>query len=126
MTFAKRVFFWAGFWGLVVIIPGFFNERWIAQHQPPSITHPEFYYGFYGVALVFQLLFLLVSRDPVRHRAIMPICMLEKLSFFVPSSILFALGRASNLIAFFAALDLMWAVLFFIAYRKTAATSATV
>jgi hypothetical protein len=123
MDFAKRVFFWAGFWGLVVIIPGFFNEPWIAQHQPPPLNHPEFYYGFYAVAFTFQVLFLQISRDPVRHRDIMPICMLEKLGFFISSSILYGMGRTSNLIAFFAALDLMWAVLFYIAYRKTANAS---
>jgi hypothetical protein len=121
MDFARRTFFWAGFLGLVVIIPGFFNEPWIAKHQPPPITHPEFYYGFYGVAFTFQLLFLAVSRDPTRYRGIMPLCILEKLGFFIPASILYAMGRTSNLIAFFAALDLMWALLFYLSYRKTAA-----
>src|SRR3954464_5712397 len=102
MNFARRVFFWAGVWGLLVIVPGFFNERWTAQHYPPAITHPEFFYGFYSVGLAFQILFLLMSRDPVRYRSLMPVCILEKFGFLIVATILFALGRTSTLIMTFA------------------------
>jgi len=123
MSFARRVFFWAGVYGVLVIVPGFFNEPWIAQHQPPPITHPEFFYGFYSLALAFQVLFLLLSRDPVRYRALMPACMLEKFGFFVSTSILFSLGRASTLIMVFAVIDCFLGLLFVVAYRKTASTA---
>lgn len=121
MLFAKRVYLWAGIWGLLVIVPGFFNEPWIAQHSPPPITHPEFFYGFYSVALAFQVLFLIMSRHPARYRALMPVCMLEKFGFCAVAGILFALGRTGNLIFVFAAIDFVWGALFLIAYRKTAA-----
>jgi hypothetical protein len=119
MTFARRVFFWAGIYGLLAIVPGFFNEPWIAQHQPPPITHPEFFYGFYSVALAFQVLFLLMARDPVRYRALMPACMLEKFGFFVAATILFTLGRTSTLIMSFAVIDCVLGLLFIAAYVKT-------
>ena len=120
MTFAKRVYLFAGIWGLLVIIPGFFNEAAIAKQQPPALNHVEYFYGFYTVALAFQVLFLLISRDPVRHRALMPACMLEKFGYIAAMGILLALGRIPHLIGIFAALDLIWGVLFIAAYRKTA------
>jgi hypothetical protein len=123
MLFAKRVFFWAGIWGLLVIVPGFFNEPWIAQHLPPAITHPEFFYGFYTTALAFQLVFLIVARDPVRLRPVMPACMLEKFAYIAACVVLIALGRLSALIAVFAAIDGIWGALFLVAYMRTKPTS---
>jgi hypothetical protein len=119
MTFARRVFLWAGIWGLVVIVPGFFNESWIARHQPPPLTHPEYFYGFYCVGLAFQVVFLLMARDPVRFRPLMPACMLEKFGFASAAGVLFALGRLPDLIAVFALIDLLWGVLFAVAYART-------
>src|SRR5438477_13166748 len=123
MLFAKRVYLWAGIWGLLVIIPGFFNEPAIAKQQPPALTHVEYFYGFYTVALAFQILFLLMSRDPVRHRALMPACMLEKFGYVVAMTVLLALGRIPHIIGIFAAMDLVWALLFIVAYRKTTAAA---
>lgn len=119
MTFARRVFFWSGIWGLLVIVPGFFNEPAIAKTQPPAITHPEYFYGFYTTALAFQVMFLLIARDVVRYRALMPACMLEKFGFILASLVLFALGRIPTLILFFALADLVWGVLFVFAYQRT-------
>ncbi|HSE47959.1 MAG TPA: hypothetical protein VLA96_01995 [Terriglobales bacterium] len=119
MLFAKRVFLFAGIWGLLVIVPGFFNEPFVAQTQPPPITHPEYFYGFYTTALAFQVLFLLMARDPVRYRALMPACMLEKFGFVIAAAVLWGLGRIPQLIVFFAFTDLVWGALFVLAYRKT-------
>ncbi len=119
MTFAKRVFFWAGVWGVLVIVPGFFNEPYVAKLQPPAITHPEYFYGFYCVTLAFQVLFLLMSRDPVRYRPLMPACMLEKFGFIVAMAILLALGRVPLLMALFTCTDLVLGILFVAAYLKT-------
>jgi hypothetical protein len=44
----------------------------IGQDQPPAITHPEFYYGFVGVATTWQVTFLIIRRDPKRYRPLMP------------------------------------------------------
>src|SRR5262249_29225926 len=66
--FARVVFLVAGIYGMVVLAPGFFTERALAQRMPPAITHPEFYYGFFGVALAWQVAFLIIARDPERFR----------------------------------------------------------
>ena len=50
MKFAKRVFLVAGVYGVIVIVPMYFAEGRIGRDHPPAITHPEFYYGFLGVA----------------------------------------------------------------------------
>jgi hypothetical protein len=44
--FSSIVFLAAGIYGLIVLAPGFFGEKIVAEKMPPAITHPEFYYGF--------------------------------------------------------------------------------
>ena len=71
MRFAKIVFRIAGIYGIIVLLPQYFTEDKTGRDFPPPITHPEFYYGFVGLALTWQLLFLLLSTDPVRYRLMM-------------------------------------------------------
>jgi hypothetical protein len=68
MKFAKMVFLVAGIYGLIVLLPSYFLKEQIGRDYPPAITHPEYYYGFVGLAVVWQILFLVLSRDPVRYR----------------------------------------------------------
>ena len=58
MKFAKYLFYAAGVWGILVITPLFFIFDKIGQQDPPPVTHPLFYYGFAGVALAWQFVFL--------------------------------------------------------------------
>ena len=51
MLFARRTFLVAGIYGLVVLLPMYFLEGRIGRDTPPPITHPEFFYGFLGVAI---------------------------------------------------------------------------
>src|SRR5206468_3338498 len=67
-VFAKRVFTIAGIYGLIVLLPLYFLERRLGEIQPPAITHPDFYYGFIGAAVAWQIVFLIIGRDPERHR----------------------------------------------------------
>lgn len=90
MKMARWVFLIAGIYGLLVLAPGFFLEKLVS---PPALTHPEFYYGFYGSALVWQAVFLLIGRDPARWRALMPLAVLEKAAFFLPALWLWSQGR---------------------------------
>lgn len=90
MKAARWIFLIAGIYGILVLIPGFFLESMVAA---PPITHPEFYYGFYGSALVWQLVFLAIARDPVKLRPLMLLAVLEKVAFFVPSLALHFTGR---------------------------------
>ena len=87
---AVKVIFWvAAIFGILALLPGYFGE----SQYDPAIAHPQFYYGFLGLALVFQLVFIMIARDPVRYRALIPIAILEKASFFVPSVLLWSQGR---------------------------------
>src|SRR5229473_1453770 len=54
MRFAKIVFRIAGIWGVLIITPLYFMFDLIGRKDPPPITHPGFFYGFVGVALVLQ------------------------------------------------------------------------
>lgn len=122
MVFARRVFFWAGVYGLLVLLPQYFMEDRVGRDYPPPITHPEHFYGFIGVALSWQLVFLLISRDPVRYRPIMLAGIVEKLSFAMPAFVLYATGRLAGAVAGVAAIDLLLGVLFAISYAKTPAS----
>jgi hypothetical protein len=120
MRFAQRVFLIAGIYGIVGLLPQYFLEAKISHDYPPVITHPEFYYGFIGVALAWQVLFLILSRDPIRHRAIMLPAAMEKLAFGSAAIILILQQRTPMPLLFFAAIDLLLALLFIICYFKTA------
>jgi hypothetical protein len=118
-VFARRVFLISGLLGLVQIVPLFFLEPYLATRLPPPLNHPEWYYGFLGVTLPWQLAFLLISRDPARYRPLMPLAVLEKLGFVIPMTILFAMGRVHRDLLPGPALDAVWAVLFAIAWART-------
>jgi hypothetical protein len=117
--FARRVFLAAGALGIVVLVPQYFLEDRIGRDYPPPITHPEHFYGFVGLALVWQLAFLLIASDPIRYRPLMPIAVIEKAAFAIPTALLFASGRVAAATAAVAGLDALLGVLFFAAWRMT-------
>lgn len=119
MLFAKRLFLVAGLYGLVVLPPMYFMERSIGERDPPAITHPEFFYGFIGVATAWQAAFLIIARDPVRYRLMMLPGILEKLGFGVAAIVLYAQGRLATQMLAAGMGDLVFAVLFWAAYWMT-------
>ncbi len=121
MIFARRVYLVAASYGVVALAPLYFMEGRIGRDDPPPITHPEHFYGFVGLALVWQLVFFMIARDPVRFRPLMPAAVLEKLSFGVPVVVLYVRGRVSSAVLPFGIIDLVLAVLFVCAYRATPA-----
>lgn len=125
MKFARLVFLIAGIYGLIVLVPQFFLERKIGTDTPPPITHAEYFYGFICVAVAWQVLFLILSRDPVRYRPVMIAAMLEKIGFPVAVAVLYVQGRVAPTIFIPASLDLVLLVLFIAAYRKTAAPDSS-
>ena len=120
MRFAKWVFLLAGVSGMLLVIPPYFLERQTSEDYPPPITHPEYYYGFFGVTLAWQFLFLVVATDPVRYRPAMLPAVLEKASFAVAIPLLYAAGEVAGVWVGFAAMDATWLVLFVVAYLRTA------
>ena len=119
MTFARRVFFIAAIYGVLVLVPQYFMEERIGRDFPPPITHPEHFYGFIGVALAWQLLFFIIARDPVRYRAAMLPAIVEKLAFGVPAIVLFEQARVPAPVLGAGVIDLVLATLFAIAWRGT-------
>jgi hypothetical protein len=119
MKLAKYTFYAAGIYGLVVLIPQYFLEEKNGRDFPPAITHPEYYYGFVGVALAFQIVFLIIARNPVKYRLMMIPSMIEKFSFALAVYALFALGRVASMMAGLATIDLIFGLLFITSFFKT-------
>ena len=119
MKFARYSFAAAGTIGILVLVPMYFLLEKTGIDNPPPVTHPEFYYGFVGVALAFQLVFLTIATDPIKYRPLMLASIIEKLAFVLPMTYLLATGQVSGSIVGGAALDLLWTILFVVSYFKT-------
>jgi hypothetical protein len=124
MQFARWVFRIAGIYGLVVLLPMYIMEEPIAREDPPPITHPEFFYGFVGVAVAWQVAFLLMGQDPARYRPLFIPSILEKFTFGIAILVLFAQQRVSGTMLAAGCIDLVWGVLFLVAYWRSRAQSA--
>ncbi len=116
--FAKRVFLVAGVYGIVALLPQYFIELWL----PAPIERPEHFYGFIGVALAWQFVFLLIARDVHRYRPLMLIGVIEKLSFGLAVLILYAWDRVSAGVLGAGVIDLALGALFVLAFRATRAS----
>jgi hypothetical protein len=69
LTIARWIFIIAAVYGLPAMGSWFFvtpNIVWQAPRQ-----QPEIYYGFAGVVLAWQVVFLLIAVDPLRYRPLM-------------------------------------------------------
>ena len=124
MRFAKIVFLVAGIYGLLILTPMYFLENKIGRDTPPAITHPEYFYGFTGVALAWQVLFLVLSTDPVRYRAMILPSILEKVSYGIALLAPFAKGRIAFSTLAVGSGGWIFAILFLAAYFKTKPTRA--
>lgn len=119
MKFAKIAFLIGGWYGIVALLPQYFAEDLVGKHFPPPVTHPEYYYGFIGVVVVWHLLFLLISKDPIRYRPAMLLATAEKFVFGVPTIALYLQGRVVLPILIAAVVDILFGLLFLEAYRRT-------
>lgn len=117
--YARWVFTGAGVYGLAALLPLYFMEQRIGEQQPPAITHPEFYYGFIGVAVTWQLVFLLIGRDPLRYRPVMLAAVAEKATYGVAAIALYLGGRAAGSFVAGGVVDLALGVLFASAFVRT-------
>lgn len=119
MRFAKIVFWIAGIWGLLVITPLYFMFDLIGRKDPPPITHPGFFYGFVGGALAWQIAFLFIAKDPVRYRPLIIPSIIEKISYGAAVVALVSQERMRASDLTFGGTDLLFAILFAVAYFKT-------
>jgi hypothetical protein len=116
MTFARRVFRFAGIYGLIVLPPQYFLETRIGRDTPPPITHPEFFYGFLGVAIAWQVVFLIIAQDPRRYRPLMLAGVIEKFSFGIAAAALYIQKRVSGAVVAFGVLDMALGAAFLAAW----------
>jgi hypothetical protein len=97
----------------------YFLEDRISRNQPPPINHPEYYYGFIGVAIAWQVAFLVISRDPVRYRLVMIPAIIEKGSYVIALVMLFSAGRIPPLVLGYSVGDFILCALFIVAFLRT-------
>jgi hypothetical protein len=124
MRFARWVFLIAGIYGLLLMLPQYFYEPMLNRNFPPALTHPEYFYGFTGVTLAWQVLFLVLSRDPLRYRPMMLPAILEKATYSIATIVLYLQRRAGSFVLFFGLIDLVLGLLFILAFWKTGSHSA--
>ena len=117
MRFAKWVFTLAGIYGLITIPLTYFAEPALVGRYG-ALSQPIWFYGFLGLVLVFQLVYLQTGRDPVRYRPFMLLSLAAKLSFVVTAAALFLAGRTVLEQALVTAPDLIWSLLFAVAYAR--------
>jgi hypothetical protein len=124
MRFARWVFLLAGASGVLLIAPLYLEGRFFEQY-PPAINRPEFYYGFAGVTLAWQFMFLLIASDPTRYRLAMLPAILEKAGFALVIPVLYFQQRVEAMWLAAAAMDGTWLVLFAVAFLLTPKAPAT-
>src|SRR5471030_826673 len=112
MIWIKRLYWWSGLYGVIVLLPNYVLETRYGMDHPPAITHPEFYYGFTGLGLAWQVAFFIIAKNPARYRALMIPSILEKVSFSAAIAALWMQSRVPGLMAAAAVVDFVLAVLF--------------
>jgi hypothetical protein len=122
--FARRVFSIAAIYGVLVLVPQYFLETKTGLDYPPPITHSEYYYGFIGVALAWQMAFWIISRDPVRYRPIMLAAIVEKATWATATTVLFLRGSLSTQMLGAGMMDLLLGILFSVSYLRTPARAS--
>jgi len=122
--FARRVFIGAGVYGLIGVLPLFFMEQRFVELFPPELTHPEFFYGFAGVALAWQVAFLVIGSDPARFRPLMLPAVIEKVTYGAGVLWLVIEGRTPLPMVGTAIIDLVLAILFTASFFRTRVSSS--
>jgi len=110
VTFARRVYIVAAIYGFLAV-----PVLYLTEAPDP---HRLLYFAFAGIALVFQGIFLVIARDPLRYAAFLPLTVFEKVSFGVPALAFWSQGQAADDMALGGAVDLLFAALFIIAWLK--------
>ncbi len=109
-TFVRRVYLVAAIYGFLAVPMLYFTDA-------PD-PHRLLYFAFAGIALVFQGVFLVIARDPLRYAAFLPLTVFEKVSFGVPALAFWSQGQAADDMALGGAVDLLFAALFVAAWLK--------
>ena len=118
MKLARLIFALAGIYGIGVLLPMYFERAHIEKVYPPAVTHLEFYYGFVGVGLAWQVAFLIIASNPVRYRPLILAGIVEKVTYGLAVLVLAFQNRVAGAIMAFGTIDLVWAALFVVAFLR--------
>jgi hypothetical protein len=91
----------------------------VGQKYPPPVTHPDFYYGFVGLGLAWQIAFLVIGRDPLRFRPMMIPAVCEKAFYVISLLTLYMKGSIETGQLAVGGPDLVLGSLFVLAFVKT-------
>jgi hypothetical protein len=116
MKFARIVFIGAGIWGICVLTPLYWLVDITGRRYDVPTQYPHFFYGFLGVALAWQVAFLVIGSNPMRFRAFMVPGMLEKFGHVATLMVLYGQGRIASGDALAAMPDGVLGLLFILAF----------
>jgi len=119
VKFAKAVFWCASAFGVLLVTPLYFMFDLAGRLDPPPITHPQFYYGFVGVVLVWQFVYFTIGTDPARYRPMMVLAALAKGGYVGTLLVLYLQQRISPVQAATGLPDALLIALFVAAFWKT-------
>ncbi len=119
MRIAKIVFLVAGVWGIVVLTPLYWLVDIAGRHYNPPADYPQFFYGFFSVAMAWQIAFLVIASDPVRYRPMMIVGMIEKFGHVATVTTLYLRHRISTIDLQAAFPDLVLGLAFIWAFTAT-------
>ena len=115
MKYAKLVFLIGGIYGLLALIPLYFIENQIA----PGLNYPEYYYGFIGINIVWQISYIYIATNPSKFRPIILFAFLVKILGVISISWLILTKRTETWWYGIIISDLVFAVLFLTAFIRT-------
>ncbi len=118
MRFAQIVFTVAGIWGIVVLAPFYWLVDVTGRVYDPPAAYPHFFYGFFAVALAWQIAFLVIGSNPRRFRALMIPAIIEKFGYVATLAVLYGQERIAQVDAMAAVPDGLLGLLFIVAFVK--------
>jgi hypothetical protein len=113
------IFKGAGVYGIIVMLLLLVAPAKVLGE--PTVVHPEYYFGFVMVGMVWQIAFLVVGSDPIRYRPMMIVCMCEKFFYITLLAFLILTDRAPTRMIPAVVLDGLLGCAFVYAYRVTPA-----
>ena len=119
MRFAQIVFTAAGIWGIAVLTPFYWLVDVTGRVYDPPAAYPQFFYGFFAVALAWQIAFLVIGSSPARFRLLMIPAVLEKFGYVATLAVLYRQDRVAQVDAIAAVPDGLLGLLFIVAFVKT-------
>jgi hypothetical protein len=115
---SRNIFRVSGVYGILILCPQLFREKAFTI-DGIVMNHPEFFYGFFLVSLAFQIVFLIISTDPVKYRPVMLACFIEKGGYFISCMFLFLHGRIAPVMLIASAPDALMLSLFIYSFFVT-------